>query len=255
MIILRSRKSKYNKKKWFLVAHAPVDIIALFLLLIAIVGLFIIRARNNDDPTSNIADGSLYLAMLGSAALFVVAFVKIFVLMDKIFGKKRMKETDPRPIGFFLSLSNERDLLLIAGNIFAYIIIQLGTKLIAGELSFQVAAVDVVLFNLFAAIVEEWFFRGAIIYFTQTLLYLLLQRYADGKELIIVINIVCILFSGIAFLLAHQHYLDDPVKIALTLMGGLMQAYFFISSKSLLGPILAHGVVNFGASGGVIQGA
>lgn len=92
---------------------------------------------------------------------------------------------------------------------------------------------------------EELFFRGLVI----TILTLIMKNYFSNHK---ITNILAILISTIIFMAGHINFESFPFRI--TYIDGLQQltlfifgtfySILFIKTKSLLGPMLAHNLLN-----------
>lgn len=92
---------------------------------------------------------------------------------------------------------------------------------------------------------EELFFRGLVI----AVLILVMKRFSTSSK---TANMIAILLSTVIFMAGHVNFELLPFRI--TYIDGLQQltafifgifySYLFIKTKSLLGPILAHNLLN-----------
>jgi len=91
----------------------------------------------------------------------------------------------------------------------------------------------------YVALPEELFFRGFFLSHVRRLLRI--ANDADSP----VIEVVGVALSAGVFALSHMLVLRNVVSV-LTFFPGLIFAWLFVRSKSLIGPVLLHGAANVG---------
>ncbi len=89
----------------------------------------------------------------------------------------------------------------------------------------------------YVAVAEELFFRG---YLQGTLLRIVEGSTSSGRRFW---NGMTVLVSAILFALAHWLVLGTPIAV-LTFFPGLALGWLFLQTRSLLAPILFHGLAN-----------
>ncbi|HPC94164.1 MAG TPA: CPBP family intramembrane metalloprotease [Sedimentisphaerales bacterium] len=90
---------------------------------------------------------------------------------------------------------------------------------------------------LYVAVAEELFFRG----YVQANIMRLLARWQSGRRTLQ--QWIAIVASAVCFALAHLVVQGRAVAL-LTFLPGLLLAWLFVHTRSLLGPILFHGLAN-----------
>lgn len=228
-------------KKAGLIVDNPIDIISMIALpAIAIMALFNLSvAFSGSEEFPAVTPACYDLIQRGILGLGGMVFTKW------LFQSKRAKA---QLIGVSF---NTDDLLDIGYCVVAYFGIQAGVLFLRELYMFQVTASDVWLFFVSAAIIEEALYRGFLVMLIQAVMARLLGVKAE-KNLLIP-NGAAIVISAAVFAWSHEAYREDPFLITLTFLGGCSQAYFYIKTKNLLGPMVAHGLINFSAAGSLIQ--
>lgn len=92
---------------------------------------------------------------------------------------------------------------------------------------------------LYVAVAEELFFRG----YVQANIMRLLARWQSGRRTLQ--QWIAIVASAVCFALAHLIVQGRAVAL-LTFLPGLLLAWLFVRTRSLLGPMLFHGLANIG---------
>lgn len=92
---------------------------------------------------------------------------------------------------------------------------------------------------MYVAVAEEAFFRG---YLQSNILRLLTT--AVSKKLVF-LQLISIILSGAVFAISHSVLLGNAMPI-ITFFPGLIFGWLFIKTRSLLAPILFHGLANAG---------
>jgi len=242
-----------QKRRPYLIIQAPLDFWGELLGMIALAGVMIIRTHYmTTNPT--FATDSLYLCLGCGAALGISILAKI---LYHVFTTDRA--LDPRLVRFTYKQEYANGKLFDAGDIrvdmvgcsLTYFAIQIIIWVI-GEEAYQVSMVDRVLFYVFAAIIEEVIYRGAIVMLAQ-LFFAKLMHVKDGS-LMIIVNVLVMLISGITFAASHVDYYGDPIKMTITFLGGMSQAFWYMRSKVLLVPMVAHGAINMLYAKSFVQG-
>ncbi|WP_457556442.1 CPBP family glutamic-type intramembrane protease [Candidatus Harpocratesius sp.] len=232
------------KKKQLLLNDNPIDIIGLFIGLIAIGAQLILYSVFLMDPDfSPIAPDSLSYVLRGTAALMIM-FVSRLIFQSKK-GKKQPiigNQFDPE------------DILLYVLCIACYFGIQLIIMALS-ETIFQVTAVQVYFFFITGGEIEELIYRGALIMFIQGLLVFIYEK--NGMKVknnsdLLPINVICVLISGMLFVFAHGRYLTNFATYSITILGGFSQAFWYVKTKNITVPMLAHAAINFVAAGSLV---
>jgi len=92
---------------------------------------------------------------------------------------------------------------------------------------------------LYVAVAEETFFRG----YVQSNILLLLTMAVQKKP--VLLELLSVISAAVIFALSHSVLLGST-QAALTFFPGLIFGWIFIKTKSLLAPILLHGLANAG---------
>lgn len=252
----KNKKNKEHRYRPYLIIQAPLDFWGLiFFGCPALIGIVVIR---NNYVTTNLkfASDTLYL-LIGVGAAFIAIIMGKSLYM--LYGKDKAK--DPRFIRFSYELEVTKegtifdagdirlDMMLCIGCYFA---IQIALWVI-GEEAYQVSIVDKFFFYIFAALIEEIIYRGAIVMLSQWF-FAWAFRIKDGSQMWVV-NIIVMLISGIAFAASHKGYYGDPIKMTITFLGGMSQAFWYIRSKVLIVPMAAHAAINLAYAGTMLQGS
>lgn len=90
---------------------------------------------------------------------------------------------------------------------------------------------------MYVAVAEEVFFRG---YVQHNILKL---TNTDKAEMYCTRNWICIVLSAVFFAAAHV-IVQGKIILALTFLPGLILGWLFVRTKSLLAPIIFHGLAN-----------
>jgi len=100
---------------------------------------------------------------------------------------------------------------------------------------------------MYVAVAEEIFFRGYLLSNVLRLLTISVRQYRAFLELI------AILISAIVFAISHSVLLGSVIPM-ITFFPGLILGWLFIKTKSLLAPVLFHGLANvcYGFLGAVL---
>lgn len=100
---------------------------------------------------------------------------------------------------------------------------------------------------MYIAVAEEMFFRG---YFQSNVLLLLTMSVQKNRAFLELIGIIV---SAIVFAISHSVLLGSAMPI-ITFFPGLIFGWLFVKTKSLLAPVLFHGLANvcYGFIGAVL---
>ena len=229
-------------KKNILLVDNPIDLFALIFAVVAVAGLFNHRRMyltSTEFPT--IASDCVLLIIVGMFGFTLMFTTRLLMHTDK---SKR--------IPLVANTFKVDDILDFGFAIVCYIGIQLVIILLSQIPIFQVASVDVYLFFFYASVVEELLYRGFLVMFLQIALVMLF-KIKPKKENMFLVNLFACIVSGIVFMLVHTGYWGEPFLMILTFLGGVSQAIWYIKSKNLFVPIIAHAVINLIASGSLLQ--
>lgn len=197
--------------------------------------LFYLRSKftgSEDYPT--VASDAGTILLKGSIGLMVMVAFRLFV------GKETTN--------FIGAVKTPIEKYFYA--ILSYFAIQIVIILISGAI-FQVAQVDVYAFYISAGIMEELLYRGALVMIVQ----FLLAKFTETHKYPALwgITVFTAMISGIVFAAVHTRYWGNITMLAITFLGGVSQAIWYQHTKNLTVPILAHAVINFVASGSLLQ--
>lgn len=227
---------KKQRKKSDLLIDNPIDILAIVFGLIGLLVLFYLRVKYTgsvDYPT--ISDDAATLLLKGIIGLSIILAIRLF------WGKETVNFAGfvRTPIEYFLYA------------IGCYFVIQILIILISSAGIFQVEVADVYAFYISAAVIEELIYRGALVMGVQFLIAKVIEEYKYPN--LWLSTIISALISGLVFAAVHTRYWNSPVNLLITFLGGVSQAVWYQYTKNLSVPIFAHVIVNFVASGSLLQ--
>lgn len=239
-----------------ILADNPMDIITVLLILISIFVMQNLYFKYLEDvrfPSISVDSLSLlYKGMIG----FILMFAGII-----FFSSKGLERRFNSYIGFTFdpSLIEDNDIKLSSHIVevffcFAsYMVIQAIGFLLRDVNMFQSVAVDVRAFYMSSATIEECLYRGGIMIIVQALVYKVMKLNLRKDQYPFIPGIVATVVSTVFFVFAHERYFSDPVALLVTILGSLSQCFWYLKSKNLLVPMIAHIIVNIIASGGLLQ--
>jgi len=233
---------KPKRKQNILLVDNPIDIFAVIFAIIAIAGLLNHRRMylySTEFPT--IASDSVLLIIVGMFGFSLMFTTRLLMHTDK---SKR--------IPIVANTFKINQLLDFGFAIVSYLGIQIIIILISQIPIFQVASVDVYLFFFYASVVEELLYRGFLVMFLQIAMVMLFQI-KPKKENMFLVNLFACIVSGVVFMSVHTGYWGEPFLMLITFFGGISQSIWYIKSKNLFIPIIAHAIINLIASGSLLQ--
>ncbi len=232
-----------NNKKNILLVDNPIDLIAIIFGVVAILGLFSLRSiylTSSEFPS--VATDSVKLIILGMIGLTGIIITRL------IFHTKKGDR-----VKIIANTFNPSQVLDFGFAVASYFGIQIIIILLRQMKIFQVSSVDVYLFFFFASICEELLYRGFLVMFVQIALVIIFKMKVKKEEQMLLVNIFTCFVSGLIFALVHTGYWGDPFLMILTFLGGVSQAIWYIKSKNLFVPMIAHAAINLVASGSLLQ--
>lgn len=232
-----------NRKKNILLVDNPIDLIALIFGIVSILVLFGLRSiylTSSEFPS--VATDSVKLIILGMIGLTGMIITRLIF---------HTKKGDRIPV--IANTFKPNQILDFGFAIASYFGIQIIIILIRQMKIFQVTSVDVYLFFLSAAEIEELLYRGFLVMFVQIALVIIFKMKVKNESELLLVNIFTCFISGLVFALVHTGYWGDPFLMILTFLGGISQAIWYIKSKNLFVPMVAHAAINLVASGSLLQ--
>ncbi len=193
--------------------------ISYYALLISIIGMLFIGFRHFDDIDEL---GQLWgrFALL-LAGLGIVAFIGIEIVQSMRTGEPGFKfPPQNRPAVF----QDFADTVLL----FVFIIV---VQIIIVIIRLAITDVEKGLYYIFAAVIEECFFRGFIIS---------LFLFEDFEEPNPIRSWSAVLFSSVFFAILHTHFYDQLDKLLGVFLAGIVFGWFFIVRRSLTANIGGH---------------
>lgn len=226
---------KWKRKKSDLLIDSPIDLLSLLIAIAGMLTLFLLRViYTGSEEFPNMESETMSLLIKGFIGLSVMLAFRVLI------GKK---ETD---LFGFVKTKIEFWGYAIA----CYFAIQI-IVIILGEAVFQVSEGAVYAFFISAAIMEELLYRGALVMIVQYISARVLETHK--YPLLWGSTIFSAIISGLIFMAVHTRYWGDPISMAITFLGGVSQAIWYQYTKNLSVPMLAHMLINFVASGSLLQ--
>jgi membrane protease YdiL (CAAX protease family) len=194
-----------------------------------------------DSIYGSISSQSMFLLIMGLIGYIGSVAIKL---------KRMSEENNPfkELIGVTFRPSDIDQLKWGVGCVLSFMLVQIVVLLLQGLGVFGIAAVDVYAYFISAAVVEEIFYRMFIVYLMQ---YILIKMLGDNITKYFD-EIIIIFLNGIIFMAVHTRYYGTPAMLIMFL-GGVSQTFFFLKTKSILPCIVAHVLINFLASGSLLQ--
>ena len=230
-------------KKNILLVDNPIDLMAIIFGCVAILGLIGLRSiylTSSEFPS--VAIDSVKLIIRGMIGLTGMIITRLIF---------HTKKGDRIPI--IANTFKPNQILDFGFAIASYFGIQVIIILLRQMSIFQVSSVDVYLFFFFASICEELLYRGFLVMVVQIALVIIFKMKVKKESQLLLVNIFTCFISGLVFALVHTGYWGDPFLMILTFLGGISQAIWYIKSKNLFVPMIAHAAINLVASGSLLQ--
>jgi membrane protease YdiL (CAAX protease family) len=211
------------------------NIVELFLILIAFLGLILLKPVLEPLTIFQNIDRDINKDLL----YFIPIPIIILIMIATIGGQTVKKKYDPNKLVIWTAI-----------NVAAVLAVQV-IPIIIQHLVVQSASFYVTLLFECSAIAEETFYRLFIVALLQYMIIWVTKK--DDKTFIIAVGVILSVIGGFLFMLSHTNYYSDSLLMGITFTTGLVQGILLVFHRQILISFIAHAVINLFAVQSVLQ--